>query len=1261
IVSATSAQYEAVAISPTASSVTTEIVDASTTTPPPGIPGTPDSPDAGTTLSITGDTSVIEGDLATYKVQVTNAVEADMVVQVQVTNVTTNGDVVLQTIPVTILAGQTESAPFTISNVEDTVKENTESYKLSIISNTNGGFEAVTLGTTSVETFINDDDHIPEALNGVITMQEDTTYTYTLADFKYSDADNDPITAIRIDSLPVMGDLYYNGTLVTATGLEINAANIGLLTFKPDLHDSGSDEYIDNIGNSTSVGEQSASYGQFDFSVNDGTNWSAASGTMTIDVNAVADAPTLSVSASQIVTEQITVDSVHLTNAGFVVNAYNAYDPSSTNNTSSTLGSLGIISTYGTYGSTAVNGFGVAGAASGADAEVGYNSTLGTAETIVISFDETVSSVDMALSWNAAGEDVAIAFYNNGVLIETVRTGGGTDGNELEVTYKPSSNAVFDEMRLYPPDAGDDFLIHSISFERNISSGSQAVVNEGEDISLNITSALVDTDGSEALTLLLKDIPAGAIISDGTHTFTATATTTSTEITDWNLNALTFNMPNIDAATVTYTLHIQATSTEYSNGDNASVELPLEITVQDRNYVSLSDNLAQVDEADILNIGTNHSLTLETATGNILSDDTLSVGSSLTSINGVTAINGIITVTTAEGNTLVVNADVNSANYGDYTYTLNNAVDHPSAGNDAVAETFIYTVTAANGATSSANLVVTIVDDTPVAAPQTIDLVVEPITTNIVFILDISGSMDNTELQLEADARDYLISQYKEFGHVNVMQTQFESNAITTPWMDSNNLYGTPLRTDGNMTDYEAALNSVMSNYDINRPAADQTIIYFISDGAITEGSTTNWNASWATFVAQDSITKLFTYGIGTSGTDLNAVALPNEDIKSPDPITVTSITQLQNVVSDTVQIYTEGSLVKDTSGNSIIDFGADAEGAHIASIEINNNTVNYDSNNITQTISGLHGDFVINFDTGAYRYIARDYTQYTEALKASIVDGDGDTLNTVLLNINVSVSAELRTFDGGIHFEDYNIGTSTSSNSYGWTNAGIENQTLFIDNGKTASKTFAVHANETVSFSFDAQTQDNWESGDKFTIKDANGTVLYEHSDDYTGAINFTATANATGAIQLNIFVSTNSNSEELHLDNLVITREYSTDAAFNQTTGIFTLTDEVSVDFDQLAKQIDNLQKIDLSDADKQKVSLSLDDVLDMTSSTSNHTLVIAGDSADTLQIDKTGWTAGAVTTNTTDGSTTTYEYTKGTDSVSLIVDENIPTTVI
>ncbi|MDO9303920.1 MAG: vWA domain-containing protein [Sulfuricurvum sp.] len=512
-------------------------------------------------------------------------------------------------------------------------------------------------------------------------MPEDTTYTYKLSDFNYSDTDGDALVAIRIDSLPVMGNLYYNGTLLTTSGLEIDAANIGLLTFKPDLHDSGSDQYIDDIGNSTSVGEQSASYGQFEFSVSDGTNWSTTSGTMTIDVNAVADAPTLSVSTSTIVTQQITVDSVNLTGAGFTVKAYNAYDASKTDNTSTTLGSVGTISTHGTYGTTAVNGFGVAGVASGDDDEVGYNSTLGTAETIVVTFDTAVSSADMALSWNALGEDVAITFYNNGVLIETVRTGGGTDGNDSEVTFQPSNGALFDEIRFYPPDAGDDFLIHSISFEREIISSGQAVVDEGQDIALNITSALVDTDASEALTLVLQDIPAGVIISDGVHTFTADVTNTSIDITLWNLNALTFNMPNIDTAEITYTLNVVATSTEYSNGDQASTTLPIEITVQDRNYVSLSNDVAQVYEADIKNIGTNSSSTAEVVSGNIFTNDSIGNNFSLSNVtitdgNTDLTVANKITVTTVNGNVLVVNTDINSADYGKYEYTLNNPITH---------------------------------------------------------------------------------------------------------------------------------------------------------------------------------------------------------------------------------------------------------------------------------------------------------------------------------------------------------------------------------------------------------------------------------------------------------------------------------------------------------------------------------------------------------------------------------------------------------
>jgi len=40
-----------------------------------------------------------------------------------------------------------------------------------------------------------------------------------------------------------------------------------------------------------------------------------------------------------------------------------------------------------------------------------------------------------------------------------------------------------------------------------------------------IAAELADQDGSESLTLTIEDLPVGAVLSDGDHTFTATAVT----------------------------------------------------------------------------------------------------------------------------------------------------------------------------------------------------------------------------------------------------------------------------------------------------------------------------------------------------------------------------------------------------------------------------------------------------------------------------------------------------------------------------------------------------------------------------------------------------------------------------------------------------------------------------------------------------------------------------------------------------------------
>ena len=118
----------------------------------------------------------------------------------------------------------------------------------------------------------------PTASNGEVTATEDTDYTFTAADFNFSDTDaGAALSSVKITSLPASGTgtLKVNGTVIASgdlpkavTKVDIDASK---LTYTPPADANGDD------------------YATFQFKVNDGMDDSAAASTMTIDVTAVND------------------------------------------------------------------------------------------------------------------------------------------------------------------------------------------------------------------------------------------------------------------------------------------------------------------------------------------------------------------------------------------------------------------------------------------------------------------------------------------------------------------------------------------------------------------------------------------------------------------------------------------------------------------------------------------------------------------------------------------------------------------------------------------------------------------------------------------------------------------------------------------------------------------------------------------------------------------------------------------------------------
>ena len=146
---------------------------------------------------------------------------------------------------------------------------------------TDGVAAPVATSATLDITPVND---APAGANHAVTTNEDAAYTFTAADFGFSDPNDTPtnsLSRVKITTLPGTGTLTDNGVAV-ATGQFINVADInsGLLKFTPAANANG------------------AGYASFTFQVEDdggtangGVNLDQSANTMTIDVTAVNDAP----------------------------------------------------------------------------------------------------------------------------------------------------------------------------------------------------------------------------------------------------------------------------------------------------------------------------------------------------------------------------------------------------------------------------------------------------------------------------------------------------------------------------------------------------------------------------------------------------------------------------------------------------------------------------------------------------------------------------------------------------------------------------------------------------------------------------------------------------------------------------------------------------------------------------------------------------------------------------------------------------------
>ena len=600
----------------------------------------------------------------------------------------------------------------------------------------------------------------------------------------------------------------------------------------------------------------------------------------------------------------------------------------------------------------------------------------------------------------------------------------------------------------------------------------QSVAEDGAAIGGNVLAN--DAQGADGATLTHVDLGSGLVaitsgtdLGGGVYQFaTASGTYTFTADGAWTFDPST-NLNNASGLDAGFTYQITD-----GDGDTSTALQP--ITVTDGTVAATPAAITlDVDESALSTAGatgSHPSLTTETDSAPGLtftagSDNLTSFAFSNSLAGLVTDLNGVdgqdiwwsrISDTQIKGfldaghTQLAVTLDLSAPESiaagasGDVTVTmtLSDNLLHP-AGNGAQISSIgnvgvVATDTDGDLTTGTVNL--TVKDDVPTAVNDAASVVQEGQDFNIAFVLDFSGSIDNTELNQMLNAVRAAGQAFFNgtSGDVSIQLVAFSSTAISYGPFTSYDAFSSQItaingssRPLNGGTDFTAAIQTTIANY---VPVADSVNqIYFISDGNPTEQTGTSGQpliaataTAWNNFVNNPSIDiAVQTIGIGDG---INTGPLQALEVDGGAPILIANFTDLIGTLLDAATPSTvSGNVLLGTDnavgGGDDDVFGAD--GGHIQSITVNGITYTYvpganlidpsgpganiPGSQITGISTAAGGKLSFNFATGDWTYTA-PHTGVTEGTPETftytLVDGDGDTAsaNLVITITNATV-----------------------------------------------------------------------------------------------------------------------------------------------------------------------------------------------------------------------------------------------------------------
>ncbi|WP_156322314.1 S-layer family protein, partial [Pseudomonas sp. P1.8] len=642
--------------------------------------------------------------------------------------------------------------------------------------------------------------------------------------------------------------------------------------------------------------------------------------------------------------------------------------------------------------------------------------------TLVGSVSGAVGALTYALVGSGAGAHGQIVLSSNGTYTYTLTSPSSTTPNANDgpnVTHETFTYQATDSLGNI---VTSTIVVNIVDDVPTARPDVDSVV-EGGTVSGNVLDN--DTGGADGL---------GAVIGVrfGSNTSTAAVGGLNSQIDgnygyltlDANGNAVYHSNPNsvgAAGATDTFTYTVR-------DGDGDLSTTTITIDVCNSNIKALSDTDVTVYEKalDLTKDGQ------DLAAGSVVGSDPGNTGEtgSGTLVGSVTGAAGAITYTLVGSGTgaygqIVLNSD------GTYTYTLTSAPKTAPGANDGpntLSETFTYKATDAGGNSTTSTIVVNIVDDVPKAAAAERSVAAVEIDSNLLIVLDISGSMvDNSGVQglsrlaLAKQAISALLDKYDDLGDVKVQLVTFSSNATdrTSVWVDvataKTLLAGL---SAGGGTNYDAAVATMKTAFATSgKLTGAQNIGYFFSDGKPNEGDIGAADeAALKAFLEANNI-KNYAIGLGSgvSNANLDPLAYDGSSHTDTNAVLVTDLNQLNSVLSGTVigapvtgtlmeggTFGADGGFIKSVVVDGITytydPKGNNNQGSLTASSVTNHGTFNTVNNSISIATSN-GGTLVVNLDTGEYSYTSQKTTStvITENIGFTASDNDGDLASSTL------------------------------------------------------------------------------------------------------------------------------------------------------------------------------------------------------------------------------------------------------------------------